>query len=76
MATVAWQVVETIWCDRIGREADLLEERIYPDDIVSGPGLTYQVRARQCSFGTECNLSGYPCRWAYNNPNYDPFLKP
>jgi hypothetical protein len=73
MATVKWEVVDRIYCTRIGQQAELLEERVYPDEIAPMAGATFQVRARKCSFGVECNLDGFGCRWSMTNPDYDPF---
>jgi hypothetical protein len=75
MAAIVWEVVKKIQCDRLKEEADLLEERVYPDESVPDPARPYQVRARKCSLGMDCNLAGYTCVWAYNNPNYDPFAE-
>lgn len=72
MATVRWVSVRTQWCDRIGAEARLMEQRVYPADRL--PDLpAYRVNARRCSLWLECNLAGCSCRWAYTNPAYDPF---
>ena len=73
MADSIWLVVDKIWCDRAQAEADLLEERVYASEIVANVEPPYQVRARKCSFGLECNLAGFTCRYAFNNPNHDPF---
>jgi hypothetical protein len=73
MSDNIWLVVDNIWCDRMKAEASVLEERVFADDTLAGPNRPYQVRARKCSFGLDCNLIGYPCRNAFNNPNYDPF---
>ena len=75
MATVVWEVVDRIWCERVGQESDLLEERVYPDEVLPGAGRPFQARARKCAFGVECNLVGYRCRWSFTNPDYDPFAK-
>jgi hypothetical protein len=73
MATIAWEPVATHWCDLQGCEAQLLEQRAYPADQVPDTGVRFKVLARKCSFGVECNLAGYACRWAWTNPDYDPF---
>ena len=73
MASHVWQVIDKVWCDRMGQQADLLEERVFPADVLPDTEASFQVRARKCSLGQACNLAGYSCRWAYNNPNYDPF---
>jgi hypothetical protein len=57
----------------VGREAELLEERVYLDDPFPDVGQPFHVRARKCSLGADCNLAEYACRWSYINPNYDPF---
>jgi len=68
-----WLVVDTVWCDRMQAEARLLEERVYAPEPVHGSPAPYHVRARKCTFALACNLVGYPCQYAFNNPNYDPF---
>ena len=73
MSDSIWLVVDTIWCDRMEAEARLLEERVYASEPVNGSPAPYQVRGRKCSFGLACNLIEYPCRYAFSNPNYDPF---
>lgn len=75
MATTQWTVINKAWCVRLNREADLLEERAYPDDVLNIGGETYQVLGHKCSLGIVCNLSGFACRWAGTNPNYDPFVE-
>jgi hypothetical protein len=73
MAAIIWKTTQTIFCDRIQAEADLYEERVYPDEVLPDAGAPYQVRARRCSQGMQCNLVGHNCRWAGTNPVYDPF---
>jgi hypothetical protein len=73
MATTVWTVVDTVWCERQGQHAQLLEQRVYPAEVLPGVEPAFQVRARKCSFDVDCNLAGFTCRWAFNNPNYDPF---
>lgn len=73
MAETIWIEVDKVWCDRVMAEAALLEERVYPAEPLRDAGTPYQVRARKCAYGLECNLAGYTCRYAFNNPNYDPF---
>jgi hypothetical protein len=75
MATVVWEAVSRQWCDLMHQEADLLEERVYPADILPDVGRPYLVWARKCSLGVRCNLAGYTCRWSYLNPDYDPFVE-
>jgi hypothetical protein len=73
MSDSIWLVVDTRWCERMQAEARLLEERLYANEVLPGTDPAFMVRARKCSLGVACNLIGYPCRYAMNNPNYDPF---
>ena len=73
MAKQVEEVISRIWCGRVHEEAVLVEERVYPADVMPDTALTFQVRARGCSFSQECQAAGYPCRWSGSNPNYDPF---
>ncbi len=73
MATKVWQTVKQGQCPTTRREAELVEERIYPHESFSDTGPAYQVLAKHCSNGIECNLMGVPCRWAGTNPFNDPF---
>ena len=75
MTDSIWYIVDKRWCDRMQTEAELLEERAYGSELFPDPGSGFQVRGRKCSLGMACNLIGYPCRYAMNNPNYDPFAK-
>ncbi len=68
-----WVKTQIIHCERRDEEAYLLEERIYPADMLDDSGSPYRVRAIKCSNWLECNLSGAPCCWSGINPNYDPF---
>ena len=72
MATEKWVTVKTQWCEIIGREAALLERRVYPADIMPDTG-GYRVLARKCSADVECNLLGCHCKWAYTDPTVDRF---
>lgn len=76
MTTTAWVVVDTIRCQRVGQEAELLEKRAYAEHPLTEVGRPYRVLARKCSLGLDCNLSEHRCQWSYLNPNYDPFAKP
>jgi len=73
MAKAQWTKADEIWCDRVKGRAVLLEERIFPADVLPEGQAPYHVRARKCSLGLECNLVGYTCQYAFNNPNLDPF---
>ncbi len=75
MSTIIWEVIKKHWCDLMEQEAELLEERVYPGDPIPEGGTAYQVLARKCSHGIECNMAGYYCRWAWTNPEYDPFAE-
>jgi hypothetical protein len=73
MSNSIWLVVDKVWCDRMKAEAELLEERVFAADVLPDAQVPYQVRARKCSLGVECNLAGYTCRWSFTNPSFDPF---
>jgi hypothetical protein len=70
MAKKEWVPVETIWCDQAEEETQLMEYRIYPDEIL--PEMQpYRVVARRCRTDIECNMAGYSCKWAFTNPDVD-----
>jgi hypothetical protein len=74
MATIVSHVVKTTYCERVRKNVDLVEERIYPNDVLpDSPGAPYLVKNRKCSIGIDCNLVGYACKWSGLNPDYDPF---
>ena len=73
MTQSVWLVVDQVWCERAQAKADLLKERVYAGEVLPNVEASFQVRARKCSFGLECNLAGFTCKFAFNNPNYDPF---
>ena len=73
MASQVEEVISRTWCGRIPEQAVLLEERVYPGDMMPDSIVSYQVLARKCSLAQECQLAGIPCRWSGLNPNYDPF---
>jgi hypothetical protein len=76
MATIMWQTLKDMHCDRVKQDVALVEERIYPADFIPYHGdPDYQVRSRRCTYGTDCNLAGYACRWSGLNPDYDPFAE-
>ncbi len=74
MAMQKWVAVKQEWCDLVEQDVELLELHIYPDDIISGPQ-EYRVAARKCSVDVTCNMAGFPCKWAYTNPELDPFIE-
>jgi len=72
MATERWVTVGKRWCEFRQGEALLLERRIFPSGIqryYRAP----RVVERKCNCAIECNMAGYPCKWAYTNPERDPF---
>lgn len=72
MAYATWHVRQTHWCEKLGTEAALLEQRVYPNDVMPDfPGA--HVSGRKCSRGIDCNLAGIPCPWAYSSFGVDPF---
>lgn len=74
MAEERWITVGKRWCEFRNEEAELLERRAFPSGILR----FYQaprVLERKCSFAIECNMAGYPCKWSYINPDYDPFAR-
>jgi hypothetical protein len=73
MAKIVWESVSQVWCEHRKEMADLLEERVYADEILLAAADAFQVRARQCRFAIDCNLAGYACKWSWMNPDYDPF---
>jgi hypothetical protein len=72
MSTSGWVVTKRIWCERIGREARLMEWRVYPAEVLPDPS-GYRVLAQRCESATDCNLRGFSCKWAFTRPELDPF---
>jgi len=72
MVATKWVVVDSIWCERAGAEAVLMEQRVFPAEILPD-AMGHRVIARRCSCATECNLAEIPCRWSFTRPVYDPF---
>ncbi|MEW5986966.1 MAG: hypothetical protein AB1791_10065 [Chloroflexota bacterium] len=72
MVREEWVVVARKWCDLIGREAEILEHRLYPADILPNT-VAYRVVARKCSADIACNIAEHPCQWAYTAPGFDRF---
>jgi len=74
MATLVSHTLKTIHCDRVGHDVQLVEERVYPNEILPDTaGAQYWVKARKCNLGIDCNLVGFACKWSGLNPDYDPF---
>ncbi len=72
MAYQAWVNTSTAWCERMKTDANMLERRVYPAEIM--PDVPrYQVKARKCSLGIACNLAGISCKWAFTELGSDPF---
>ncbi len=74
MATEQWVAVKREWCNLVEQDVDLLELRVYPADVLP-TGQEYRVKARKCSVDVTCNMAGFPCKWAYTNPELDPFVE-
>ena len=72
MSAAEWVSVKRLWCERAGREARLLEQRVYPAEVLPDL-LGFRVTARRCDCDVACNLQGFPCRWAFTRPEHDPF---
>ncbi len=71
MAATEWVIVDKKWCKRAGTEAVLMEQRVYPSEII--PDMSrHRVLARKCSCDVECNLAEIPCKWSFTRPEYDP----
>jgi hypothetical protein len=75
MATEKWVTVQTQWCSVIGRDANLLERRVYPSSMMPDT-VQYRVLGRKCSAAVACNLMGCRCKWAFTGPNLDRFALP
>ena len=72
MAHTAWVTTGTKWCERASSEANMMEKRIYPSEIMPDfPG--HRVAARKCSLSISCNLQGFPCKWAYTEASEESF---
>lgn len=74
MATQEWVAVTQEWCNLVEQEVQLLELRVYPADVLPDTQ-PYRVAARKCSVDITCNMAGFPCKWAYTNPELDPFVE-
>ncbi len=72
MASSGWVVVKQGRCERAGRRARLLEQRVYPAEILPDM-MGYRVTSRRCDCDVGCNLEGFACRWAFTRPELDAF---
>ncbi len=72
MSRTEWVILNEHVCPFHGGPATLEELRVYPADLLPEPS-RYQVVQRRCSSAIACNLSNIPCRWAFTNPDVDPF---
>ncbi len=59
-----WVPVKKQWCDILQDEAELLEKRVYPNEIIPDTE-AYRVVAHKCTAAVTCNLLGCQCQWAY-----------
>lgn len=67
-----WRLVTAEFCFRARQTARFMElHRELPAEATGRP--EDRVLARGCSLAIDCNLVGLPCRWAFTNPDYDPF---
>jgi hypothetical protein len=72
MAGLTWREERRMLCPRAGQVARLLVEVLTAAELL-GDEQQARVRARRCDLDMECNQAGYPCRWAFTNPDLDPF---
>jgi hypothetical protein len=72
MTTTKWIIVEKKWCELIGQEASIMEQRVYAADMLPDTE-PFRVIARKCSANFACNLADVPCHWAFTNPQVDRF---
>lgn len=72
MAVEKWVPIKTQYCEIIDREAELLEHRIYPANVLPDTE-SYRVVGHKCTADIECNLLGCKCKWAYTDPSVDRF---
>lgn len=71
MAVAVWTELDKIWCDRAQEDVVLQEKRVFPTGFLRQAS-EFRVAARHCSQALQCNMAGYPCKWAFTNPDYDP----
>jgi len=70
MTTTKWVVVDKKWCEYIDMEATIMEQRIYPADVMPDTS-SFKVISRKCSANLACNLAEVPCSYAFTNPTTD-----
>ncbi len=70
MTTTKWVIVDKKWCEYIDMEATIMEQRIYPADVLPDTS-SYKVISRKCSANVACNLAEVPCTYAFTNPVTD-----
>ena len=63
MAEAEWTQFGVKYCDRVGKEVELLEKRVYPVGMLDSSGEKYRVLARRCSAGYQCGDMENPCVW-------------
>lgn len=63
MAKTEWSQFGVKFCDRVGKEVELMEKRVYPVGVLNSSGEQYRVLARRCSAGYQCNHLEEPCAW-------------
>ncbi|MCZ7669395.1 MAG: hypothetical protein M5U34_20560 [Chloroflexi bacterium] len=72
MTTTKWVIVDKKWCEYIEMEATIMEQRLYPPDLLPDSP-SYRVISRKCSANIVCNLTGVPCAYAFTNPTTNRF---
>lgn len=71
-AKMTWVTVKKQYCAILEGEAELLEQRVYPADVI--PDMeNYRVTGHKCSAAVACNLKGCQCKWSYTGPTVDRF---
>lgn len=72
MAHEKWVIVGERWCEYRKGTAYLLERRVTPAGFQQQLGSSRTIE-RKCDCALECNMAGYPCKWAFTRPENDPF---
>jgi hypothetical protein len=69
-----WVPIKKQWCDILQDEAELLEQRVYPSEVI--PDMEgYRVTGHKCTAAITCNLIGCQCQWSYTGPGTDRFAE-